>query len=146
MRLVFANNREHVQFDSLDGGTTGYFATDQPVIWAEFELHMRQGRSGVTEITAEEFVAEFVEPKKKGGIASRIGSREEIGPGARLINTAPKPAVAAVVSDPTPAPAPAAPSRPAGLMAGATVDEPPAPAPERAAFVPRVGRRGPKRT
>lgn len=53
-----------IKFTSLDHGLTGYFATDQPNLHAEFELCMVEQRSAITEISAEEFTRDYLEVKK----------------------------------------------------------------------------------
>lgn len=63
---VVISDRQRILFTSIDNGLTGYFATDSPELAAEFERCMREQRSGVSEISAEEFHRDYVEPKKKG--------------------------------------------------------------------------------
>ncbi len=72
-----------VKFTSIDGGLTAFFATDQPGLAAEFEKAMTEGRSALTEISAEEFHRDYAEPKKNG-LISKPPYREEISRGKIL--------------------------------------------------------------
>lgn len=67
-----------VQFTTLDH-VLGYFATDQEAVASEFERCMREGRYDIHEITAEEFMRDYVD-KKKAGKVLRAPWRDELTP------------------------------------------------------------------
>lgn len=69
-----------ISFSTLDF-VTGYFATDNGYIHAEFERFMRAGEFGISEISADEYVKEYLEKKNqpKGGSPWR----EEFAPSMR---------------------------------------------------------------
>lgn len=65
------------EFDSLDG-LQGWFAVDNPQVEAGLIQMIGEQRGGLTEVSAEEFHAGFVEKKKQGQTLRRVW-REEMG-------------------------------------------------------------------
>lgn len=118
-------NRPSILFATLDH-VVGWCGTNDAVIQAAFEEHMRNDRCGITEVQAAEFVSQYLE-KKRAGIISSPLSREEFSAGrtlSKLVNQSrdlasasaavavgvakPAPPVqAATVADPAKAPVPA---------------------------------------
>lgn len=151
-RVVLSNNAA-LQFTSLDT-VTGYFATDSQGVQQEFERFMREQRYGISEISAEEFKANYLEKKNLPQSQSNRNWREEWGRGSqgsspivRLGTQAVAAAVGVKASDVPGAPrvattletpAPAIVSPPAG-----PVVETPAATPQAAPakYAPSVGRR-----
>lgn len=86
LSVTLANGHK-VEFQSVDGGRTGYRASTDANLDNAFEQMMRENSGGLTEITADEFVNDFVEPKKKGLVQPLSKrSREELSPSG-LIGT-----------------------------------------------------------
>jgi hypothetical protein len=82
---VFGNNTK-ADFKSLDG-LIAYYATDQPYPQQELERFMTEGRYGITEITWEEFDAEYVQKKRDPNFQPlKTPWREEIGSGGKAVN------------------------------------------------------------
>lgn len=77
---LFTDSGAHVQFTSLDGNVTGYFATDVEPLQSELATMIREGRGGMTEIDAATFQRDYVD-KKKAGIALPKVWREEFSNG-----------------------------------------------------------------
>jgi len=81
------SNGSSVKFTSVDGGITAFFATDQPSLWAEFELCMQQQRSAITEIPDTQFASEYLEKKNNPQRPPlNPSSREELGSGAMRVS------------------------------------------------------------
>jgi len=70
-----------LKFDTLDH-VVGYYATDKPEVWAEFEKFMREQRYCISEISESEFHENFVK-KKATSSPLRPDWREEISKGTR---------------------------------------------------------------
>ena len=77
---VVLDNHDRIEFKTLDQ-VWGYCGTDAPYVHEQFEKFMSQGRYGISEISAEEFVRDYLD-KKKAGIQPRRVWREEFGAGA----------------------------------------------------------------
>ena len=76
-------NNVSVQFS--ESGVLGYFSTDDDYMQSEFSRLMREQRGGISEISQEEFQAEYVE-KKTQSMTSAPNWREELSkstPGMR---------------------------------------------------------------
>lgn len=67
-----------VAFDSLDGLSGWYAVHENPAIEAGLVQMINEQRGGITEVSAEEFSAGFIEKKKQGHRLGRIW-REEVG-------------------------------------------------------------------
>lgn len=76
-------NKATVAFKTNDH-ITGYFATDNEYVQAEFVRFATLQRYGITEISEEEYKADYVE-KKNYSEPLRKNWREEIGPGASAL-------------------------------------------------------------
>lgn len=138
-RVELANNTS-VEFTTLDG-VTGYLAVVNPFIDEQFAKMMGQDRNAISEISAEEFTAEYVE-KKKGGqqpIPYGRGWREEFGAGVlkHRQNLAP----------PLPPPGAAAAAVVSQLTGTEIVPQAPVPptAPVKPEVKPTIGRRNSKK-
>jgi len=127
-----------IKFPTLDN-LVGWFAHDNPQVQAELEACIREGRSGVTEVSAEEFKTEWIDKKKENPSgASKPLWREEMGKGA-LKSLSPVQAlgserVAAVVGV-------SGPDTPAPVSQQVRVNDPPPATGEKAEFKPTVGKR-----
>lgn len=123
-----------VQFKSLNG-VTGYYATNEPGLPAAFEQFMREGRYAITEISFQEFAADYLVKKNSGTPPARPW-REEVSPSTfrQAIQPAAVPSAAPVVA------VAANPPPPVG-MAVADLPPPPATSPTPPDFRPPTGRR-----
>lgn len=74
--VTLSGNRA-IRFESLEG-VIGYCAQTDAGIVAEFREHIRKQQFGLSEISCDEFVAEFLQ-KKRNGIQPFSG-REELSP------------------------------------------------------------------
>lgn len=72
-------NGSSTTFNTLDN-LVSYFATDNEYVQQSLLGMMSSGSGGVTEISAEEFVRDYLEPKKNGVQAKPLW-REEVGKG-----------------------------------------------------------------
>lgn len=130
------------EFDSLDG-LQGWFAVDNPQVEAGLIQMISEQRGGLTEVSPEEFHAEYVEKKKQGQTLRRVW-REEMGKqvtGNTPLSHLGVEAVQAVVADrsgekPSPIPAAIAPPTPA-TTATPEKSEP---------FIPKTTRKGKSKT
>jgi hypothetical protein len=71
------SNNQHLDFKTLDH-LVGYFATDSQFVQDELALMMSQHRFGLTEITQEEFHADYVQKKTMSQPLKPLW-REEMG-------------------------------------------------------------------
>jgi len=71
------SNNTKVMFTTLNG-LVGYFATADAFIIGEFERCMREQRSGISEISLEEFTRDYLDEKKNQSSPSQQPWREEI--------------------------------------------------------------------
>ena len=125
-------NGIQITFTTLDY-VTGYFATTEPYIHQQFEIFMRRGEYGISEITAEEFTRDYLD-KKKSPNQGRP-QREEIGAGT--FRSAPAQAAQS---------APPAPAAAADQTAAIQTQLPPAPPSPVVQFKPPAFKRSKKAT
>lgn len=79
-KVVIAGN-VGIQFTSVDGGMTGWFATQEQSVADQMRQFIHQQRYGLTEVSADEFTTEYVDKKKVGTPLPTHYSREQIGKG-----------------------------------------------------------------
>jgi hypothetical protein len=133
------------KFTTLNG-ITGYFATDNAQVASEFEQHMREGRSGLTEVTDVEFVRDYLDKKKAGAVYAPplrdelVNGRVRVSESEYKTRLAEAQSAVGVVS-----PLPAAPERP--VATAVSVDpinrEIARALPTKEDFKPLVGKRKP---
>jgi hypothetical protein len=79
------SNGAVLNFKTLDG-LVGYFASDNEYVHTELEKCMTEGRYEISEISADEFKAQYLE-KKSNSTPLKEPWREEIGAGSVLRST-----------------------------------------------------------
>jgi hypothetical protein len=80
------SNGSKTDFKTLDG-LIGWYAIDSEFVQNELEGHMRAGRYNISEVSAEEFVREYVEKKRAPDYRPlKPQWREEIGAGNKPDN------------------------------------------------------------
>lgn len=100
-----------VHFKSADG-LQSFMATPDPSLWSEFERCMKEGRSGLTEVSWAEFDSQYLQ-KKSNSPQLKQPWREEIGrmmPSDSVLQSRLQALPAADVANPaSPSPPPVAP-------------------------------------
>ena len=84
---VTLSNGSRINFDSIDGGMTGFYSTEDDYLQAELRGHMEGQRFGITEITGQEYEDQYRLKKNSGEILRQDLRREEFG--AHLPPTSP---------------------------------------------------------